>query len=59
MFEVTFQDYTFQSPLMNASGVHCMTSEELNGLVDSRGGDIYNQKRNTAEKTRESGTSIL
>jgi len=50
MLETTFQDYTFQSPLMNASGVHCMTTEELNELANSKAGtfvtkSVTKQKR--------------
>ncbi|GMA09459.1 dihydroorotate dehydrogenase A (fumarate) [Tetragenococcus halophilus subsp. flandriensis] len=63
MFDVTFQDYTFQSPLMNASGVHCMTSEELNGLIDSRAGtfitkSVTRQKRQGNPEPRYYETTL-
>lgn len=50
MLETTFQDYTFQSPLMNASGVHCMTIEQLDELANSKAGtfvtkSVTKQKR--------------
>ncbi|GAA3016625.1 dihydroorotate oxidase [Tetragenococcus solitarius] len=38
MLETTFHDYTFQSPLMNASGVHCMSAEQLDELANSKAG---------------------
>lgn len=50
MFETTFHDYTFRSPLMNASGVHCMTSDELDEMAESKAGtfvtkSVTRQKR--------------
>lgn len=38
MLQTNFVDYNFKNPLMNASGVHCMTVEELDGLAHSAAG---------------------
>jgi len=38
MLETNFLDYTFKNPLMNASGVHCMTTDELDELQASAAG---------------------
>ncbi|MGX7198131.1 dihydroorotate oxidase [Enterococcus olivae] len=38
MLETTFVDYTFNNPLMNASGVHCMTQKEMDELSESAAG---------------------
>lgn len=38
MLQTTFLDYTYENPLMNASGVHCMTVEELTALENSAAG---------------------
>ena len=36
--ETTFADHIFANPLMNASGVHCMTTQELDELAHSEAG---------------------
>ncbi|HHB0712390.1 dihydroorotate oxidase [Enterococcus faecium] len=36
--ETTFANHIFANPLMNASGVHCMTTQELDELAHSEGG---------------------
>ncbi len=38
MLETNFVDYTFKNPLMNASGIHCMTHKELDVLAASAAG---------------------
>ncbi|MGC4517106.1 dihydroorotate oxidase [Enterococcus faecium] len=36
--ETTFANHIFANPLMNASGVHCMTTQELDELAHSKAG---------------------
>ncbi|NTN39713.1 dihydroorotate oxidase [Enterococcus faecium] len=36
--ETTFANHIFANPLMNASGVHCMTTQELDELANSEAG---------------------
>lgn len=36
--ETTFANHIFDNPLMNASGVHCMTTQELDELAHSEAG---------------------
>ncbi|MFD1672114.1 dihydroorotate oxidase [Agrilactobacillus yilanensis] len=36
----SFHDHTFQTPLMNASGVYCYTTEELDNLLASKAGTL-------------------
>lgn len=36
--ETTFANHTFANPFMNASGVHCMTTQELDELAHSEAG---------------------
>lgn len=38
MLQTNFVDYNFENPLMNASGIHCMTVEELDELAHSTAG---------------------
>ncbi|WP_122646993.1 dihydroorotate oxidase [Enterococcus mediterraneensis] len=38
MLTTSFFDHTFENPFMNASGVHCMTHEELDELAASKAG---------------------
>lgn len=38
MLTTSFFDQTFENPFMNASGVHCMTHEELDELAASKAG---------------------
>ncbi|REC31445.1 dihydroorotate oxidase [Enterococcus pseudoavium] len=40
MLNTQFLNYTLTSPIMNASGVHCTTTEELQNLADSAAGAI-------------------
>ncbi|WP_251712023.1 dihydroorotate oxidase [Lactococcus ileimucosae] len=47
--ETTFAHAKFSNPFMNASGVHCMTVEELNDLKKSDAG-AYITKSSTLEK---------
>ncbi|MEY8444218.1 dihydroorotate oxidase [Lactococcus ileimucosae] len=47
--ETTFAHAKFSNPFMNASGVHCMTIEELNDLKKSDAG-AYITKSSTLEK---------
>ncbi|AYW45071.1 MULTISPECIES: dihydroorotate oxidase [Enterococcaceae] len=63
MFETFFKNYTFQSPLMNASGVHCMTIEELDEMADSKAGtfvtkSVTRQKRQGNPEPRYYGTPL-
>ncbi|MFP9042033.1 dihydroorotate oxidase, partial [Enterococcus faecalis] len=36
--ETTFANHIFANPLINASGVHCMTTQELDELAHSEAG---------------------
>lgn len=47
--ETTFLNHTFKNPLMNASGVHCMTVAELDELAHSQAG-AFITKSCTLEK---------
>ena len=38
MLKTNFLDVELSNPLMNASGVHCMTTEELDELAGSAAG---------------------
>ena len=38
MLKTNFLDVELSNPLMNASGVHCMTTKELDELVNSEAG---------------------
>lgn len=38
MLATNFGKYTYKNPFMNASGVHCMTIEELDELAASAAG---------------------
>lgn len=38
MLQTNFVDYIFTNPLMNASGVHCMTHQEMDELAESAAG---------------------
>jgi dihydroorotate dehydrogenase (fumarate) len=38
MLQTNFVDYNFKNPLMNASGIYCMTVEELDELAHSTAG---------------------
>ncbi|OTN76606.1 dihydroorotate dehydrogenase A (fumarate) [Enterococcus sp. 8G7_MSG3316] len=40
MLTTNFGPYTYQNPFMNASGVHCMTIEEMDGLAHSSAGSF-------------------
>ncbi|MFY1067784.1 dihydroorotate oxidase [Enterococcus sp. AD013-P3] len=50
MLKTTFLDYTYANPLMNASGVHCMTMEELDQLVDSKAGALITKSATMAAR---------
>lgn len=41
--QTTFYDHTLQNCLMNASGVHCMTKEELDELATSQAGAVISK----------------
>jgi len=47
--KTTFAHYEFSNPLMNASGVHCMTTQELDELLQSQAGAVIT-KSSTLEK---------
>ncbi|WP_430609221.1 dihydroorotate oxidase [Enterococcus sp. DIV0876] len=40
MLTTNFGPYTYQNPFMNASGVHCMTIEEMEELAHSKAGSF-------------------
>ncbi|GHU44586.1 dihydroorotate dehydrogenase A (fumarate) [Bacilli bacterium] len=46
--QATFYGHTYDNPFMNASGVHCMTTTELDALADSAAGSFVT-KSATAE----------
>ena len=50
MLQTTFLDYTYENPLMNASGVHCMTVEELTALENSAGGAFITKSATLAPR---------
>lgn len=49
MLNTTFANAKFANPFMNASGVHCMTIEDLEELKASQAG-AYITKSSTLEK---------
>ena len=49
MLKTTFANAEFANPFMNASGVHCMTTEDLEELKASQAG-AYITKSSTLEK---------
>lgn len=50
MLQTTFLDYTYENPLMNASGVHCMTIEELTALENSAAGAFITKSATLAPR---------
>lgn len=50
MLETTFLEYSYTSPLMNASGVHCMTVEDLNELAASAAGTFVTKSATLQER---------
>lgn len=50
MLQTTFLDYTYENPLMNASGVHCMTVEELAALENSASGAFITKSATLAPR---------
>ncbi|WP_267626914.1 dihydroorotate oxidase [Enterococcus faecium] len=42
--ETTFANHIFANPLMNASGVHCMTTQELDELAHSEAGAFITKR---------------
>lgn len=50
MLQTTFLDYTYDNPLMNASGVHCMTVSELDELATSQAGAFITKSATLAER---------
>lgn len=50
MLATTFLDYTYTSPLMNASGVHCMDAKELDELAASAAGSFVTKSATLAER---------
>lgn len=50
MLQTTFLDYTYENPLMNASGVHCMTFEELIALENSAAGAFITKSATLAPR---------
>lgn len=50
MLTTTFAGYTFKNPLMNASGVHCMTKEELDQLAASSAGGFITKSATLKER---------
>lgn len=50
MLKTTFLDYTYDNPLMNASGVHCMTGSELDELAASKAGALITKSATLAER---------
>lgn len=51
MLKTTFANAEFANPFMNASGVHCMTTEDLEELKASQAG-AYITKSSTLEKEK-------
>ena len=50
MLQTTFLDYIYENPLMNASGVHCMTVEELTALENSAAGAFITKSATLAPR---------
>lgn len=50
MLETKFLDFTYENPLMNASGVHCMTVEELDDLSASKAGAFITKSATLQER---------
>jgi dihydroorotate dehydrogenase (fumarate) len=48
--ETVFSNHVFQNPLMNASGVHCMTTTELDELAASDAGTFITKSATQAER---------
>lgn len=48
--ETVFSNHVFKNPLMNASGVHCMTVDELNELAASDAGTFVTKSATKAER---------
>lgn len=50
MLQTAFLDYTYDNPLMNASGVHCMTVAELDELESSQAGAFITKSATLAPR---------
>ncbi|KPG69682.1 dihydroorotate oxidase [Enterococcus sp. RIT-PI-f] len=50
MLTTNFGPYTYQNPFMNASGVHCMTIEEMEELADSQAGSFVTKSATVAPR---------
>ncbi|WP_312497854.1 dihydroorotate oxidase [Enterococcus sp.] len=50
MLTTNFGPYTYQNPFMNASGVHCMTIEEMEELADSQAGSFVTKSATVASR---------
>ncbi|SCU82260.1 LAME_0C00364g1_1 [Lachancea meyersii CBS 8951] len=48
--ETKFLNQCYENPFMNASGVHCLTVEELNDLKDSQAGGFITKSATTLER---------
>lgn len=46
-----FYTHTFENPFMNASGVHCMTIEDIDGLAHSNAGSFVTKSATKAART--------
>ena len=48
---INFLNHTYENPFMNASGVHCMSTKELDELKDSRAGAFITKSSTTVSYT--------
>nr|Q7Z892.1 RecName: Full=Dihydroorotate dehydrogenase (fumarate); Short=DHOD; Short=DHODase; Short=DHOdehase; AltName: Full=Dihydroorotate oxidase [Lachancea kluyveri NRRL Y-12651]AAQ01779.1 dihydroorotate dehydrogenase 1a [Lachancea kluyveri]AAQ04683.1 cytosolic dihydroorotate dehydrogenase [Lachancea kluyveri] len=47
---INFLNHTYENPFMNASGVHCMSTKELDELKDSRAGAFITKSSTTSKR---------
>lgn len=50
MLQTNFVNYTFENPLMNASGINCMTVEEMKELANSKAGAYVTKSTTLKER---------
>jgi dihydroorotate dehydrogenase (fumarate) len=50
MLTTKFGEFTYENPFMNASGVHCMTTDDLEELVNSEAGSFVTKSATLAPR---------
>jgi len=59
MLATNFGKYTYKNPFMNASGVHCMTIEELDELAVSAAGSFVTKSATLEARVPEIQNHVI